>query len=245
MARHDSAAERDEAMAEIAAYIRTGMQDEITLAKVMHLAQLMARSLDDLFRNFDTTLYAEFREIARVIDTMKVEMGALQANEMVQKHIPSAGRELDEVVRATESATHTIMENAETIMAADPAEPDTYHATVNDCVMQIFEACSFQDITGQRISKVVETLQYIDRRVSRLANQLHLEDGQVGLSAEEAARQARREKELCHGPQLSGEGVAQSDVDALFGQDSTETAGQDERQNKDGNSQADIDNLFP
>ena len=66
----------------------------------------------------------------------------------------------------------TIMEAAEEIMGADPSDSDAYTATTQDAVMRIFEACSFQDITGQRISKVVETLSHIEKRVMELRNLL-------------------------------------------------------------------------
>ena len=221
---------------DIISYIKTSMPGDVKLTDVMHLAQLMARSLDGVFRNIDATLYEEFQAIAGAIDHMKSEMGSLQANELTQNRIPLAGRELDAVVQATEGATHTIMESAEAIMAADPSDCETYTQIVNDNVMQIFEACSFQDITGQRISKVVETLQFIDNRVSRLIEKLRLEDGSVVLTEEEKARERRRDEEICHGPQLAGEGVDQDEIDALL------NAKPDGNEMK--NSQDDIDNLF-
>lgn len=223
-------------LSEIVSYIKTSVPGEVKLSDIMHLAQLMARSLDGVFRNFDAALYQEFQSIANAIDHMKSEMGALQANELTQSRIPLAGRELDAVVKATEDATHTIMESAEAIMSADPSDHDNYVNVVNDNVMQIFEACSFQDITGQRISKVVETLQFIDNRVSRLVEKLRLEDGHVVLTADEEERERRRNEEICHGPQMDGEGVDQNEVDALLNAKPT----------KGGlkNSQNDIDDLF-
>jgi chemotaxis protein CheZ len=119
-------------------------------------------------------------------------------------------------------------------MAADTSNHDDYVNVVNDNVMQIFEACSFQDITGQRISKVVETLQFIDTRISRLVEKLRLKDGEVELTDEEKERERRRVEEICHGPQMSGEGVDQNDIDALLN-----GSGDEPTTNQD-----DIDNLF-
>ena len=225
----------NQSLAEIVDYIKAA-HSEVTLTDIMHLAQLMAKSLDGVFKNFDENLYSEFQAIAGAIDHMKEEMGALQANDLTNSRIPTAGRELDEVVKATENATHTIMESAENIMSADPTDHDGYVASVNDNVMQIFEACSFQDITGQRISKVVETLQFIDNRVSRLVEKLRLKDGEVELTEEEKERERRRNEEICHGPQLTGEGVDQKEVDALLNAKQSGTVLK--------NNQDDIDDLF-
>ena len=52
-------------------------------------------------------------------------------------------------------------------MSAD-ATSENYVESINDACMRIFEACSFQDITGQRITKVVSTLTYIEERLHGL-----------------------------------------------------------------------------
>ena len=51
-------------------------------------------------------------------------------------------------MRATEQASNTIMECAEALMGADASDPAAYKALVDEKMMVIFEACSFQDITG-------------------------------------------------------------------------------------------------
>ena len=60
-------------------------------------------------------------------------------------------------------------------MGADASDPAAYKALVDEKMMIIFEACSFQDITGQRIAKVVETLQHIEQRVARFADVMQRE----------------------------------------------------------------------
>lgn len=138
-------------------------------------------------------------------------MGQLHADDC----IPVASRELDAIVEATEAATNTIMSAAEAIMAADPSDPDAYRTEVNDRIVAIFEACSFQDITGQRISKVVETLNRLDTRISTLVERLKLIEGTT-LEPGESASDRRRRELILHGPQLNGAGVNQDDVDALL-----------------------------
>jgi chemotaxis protein CheZ len=123
---------------------------------------------------------------------------------------------LSAIVQATENATNTIMECAETLMAADIKDPAAYKALVDDKMLVIFEACSFQDITGQRIAKVVETLQHIEERVARFANVMQAKDLEGLLSDNERERAERKERLMLHGPQLEGQGIKQSDVDSLL-----------------------------
>ena len=35
-------------------------------------------------------------------------------------------------------------------------------------ITQIFEACNFQDLTGQRLTKVVNTMKFIEERLNRI-----------------------------------------------------------------------------
>jgi chemotaxis protein CheZ len=141
----------------------------------------------------------------------------LRANDLKDSRIPSAGQELDAIVKATEGATNTIMESAETLMAADASDPVAYKALVDEHMLILFEACSFQDITGQRIAKVVETLQHIEERVSRFAEVMQAKDLDGFMSDREKARKERQEKLLVNGPQMAGEAIAQNDVDSLIG----------------------------
>ncbi len=175
----------------------------------------------------------EILSIAADISRMKQEIGRLRPGEIRQSHIPEAGRELDAIVEATESATHQIMEQAEAIMEADAVDADAYRAAVQAAAMGIFEACSFQDITGQRIGKVVETLHLIERRVSRFIDELEthdLIDATAAIPEEPETEDARRKRELIvNGPQSDGEGIDQDDIDAFFGECS---------------AQSDIDKLF-
>jgi chemotaxis protein CheZ len=191
-------------------------RDNVTFNDIISLAEVSAQSLQSFFQALDAKVYRELREIAQYIETMRHEIGALQVNDLKNSRIPAAGEELGAIVRATEEATNTIMECAEAVMAADAKDPAAYKALVDEKMLVIFEACSFQDITGQRIAKVVETLQHIEERVSRFANVVQSKDIEGFLNESARARAERREKLLLHGPQLAGAGVDQTKVDELF-----------------------------
>ncbi|WP_181705933.1 protein phosphatase CheZ [Chthonobacter rhizosphaerae] len=197
-------------------FLRNGRKaDDVSLEDVMGLAELMAQSLQSYFKTFDVAIYRELGAMAEEISAMKRELSELQLADMRHQRIPEAGLELDAIVEATEAATNTIMTAAEAIMSAVPADADGYQQTVNDRIVEIFEACSFQDITGQRISKVVRTLGHLESRITTLVERLKIM--QITDAPREETPEERRQRELIlHGPQLSGEGVTQTDIDAYF-----------------------------
>jgi chemotaxis protein CheZ len=200
----------------ITRYLKEKRGEDVALSDVVTLAEITAESVQTFFASLDTAIYRELREIAAYIDDMKAEIGALQANELKESHIPAAGEELGAIVKATEAATHTIMECAETVMAADAADPKAYKAMVDGEMLRVFEACSFQDITGQRIAKVVETLQQIEQRVSRFVEAMRAKDLAGVLDEHERNRAERKSKFMLNGPAREGEGIGQAQVDQIF-----------------------------
>jgi chemotaxis protein CheZ len=191
-------------------------RDNVTFHDIITLAEVAAQSLQSFFQAMDTRVYGELRDIAGYIETMREKIGMLQVHDLKNSRIPSAGQELSAITKSTEQATNTIMECAEAVMAADASDPAAYKAMVEEKMMIIFEACSFQDITGQRIAKVVETLEHIESRVARFAEVMRDKDLEGFLTEHERQRKERKDKLLLNGPQLDGQGVAQSDVDQMF-----------------------------
>ena len=39
---------------------------------------------------------------------------------------------------------------------------------IDEKIQSVFEACAFQDITGQRVTKVVRLIKYVEERVNAL-----------------------------------------------------------------------------
>lgn len=203
---------------------RSGAQD-ISLGDMMDLAATMAHALNDAVRRHDEELHAEFSALASEIVAMKRDIAAFDPTHVRFNTVPEAGRELDAVTQATEAASNAIMAAAEDIMGADRSDPEAFQALVDDKMIVIFEACSFQDITGQRIAKVVRTLKHIEERVGAIAERLKVE-GEVMPVAEETDAERRRRELILHGPALPGHGIEQNAVDSLL------------------SSQNDIDDLF-
>lgn len=200
-------------------FLKRNEPEALDLHDIVRLAGLMTETMLILIEDNDQRTYEGLTRISQQISDTKKDLAEFSATEMHEEHIPEAGRELDAVVEATESATNRIMEAAENIMAGDPSDPEAYSAMVNDNVMEIFEACSFQDITGQRIGKVVRTLNLIEEQIGSMIS---------SFDAEKKERKTVRKRgkdeepqdvlgDLLNGPAFEGEGVNQADVDALFG----------------------------
>jgi chemotaxis protein CheZ len=213
--------------------IRKQRTTDASLNDVVRLAEISTEAFQAFFAAMDSAILREMRDIADYITAMKREIGSLQANDIRHLRIPAAGQELDAIVRATEAATNTIMECAETAMAADGSDSVAYKALVDENMMTIFETCSFQDITGQRIAKVVETLQHIEARVTRFAEALRAQDLAGPISEAEKRIAERKAALLLHGPPPEGKGIGQCEVDALLAPEKPR-----------GNTQSDIDRLF-
>lgn len=199
---------------------------DVSLSDVMHLAEVMSGSMHEVLSKIQPAVTEELTAIAGEISRLKEEITALRATDMKSSRIPEAGRELDAIVESTEDATNTIMEAAEEIMSADASDPQAYQDLVSGKMITIFEACTFQDITGQRISKVVSTLNFIDERVTAFVDRLRLPED-MGSDSEETEEERRKRELILHGPQHDGEGVSQDDIDAMLAE-----------------AQADIDKLF-
>jgi chemotaxis protein CheZ len=178
-------------------------------------------------------LYKELGELAKFINGAKKELQEVRASNIADEHLPNATNHLDAIVQMTEQATGRIMDECdqvsnfhndakERLLAAEPAiDPNTLMG-VDDALNQaqtsvthIYEACNFQDITVQRVQKVVKALQEIERQVLRMVVVFGLVENQSKL--DEATKQELTEDAaLLQGPQLAGQGLEQDDIDAIL-----------------------------
>ena len=88
---------------------------------------------------------------------------------------------------------------------------------IQDQVVQIFEACNFQDLTGQRITKVVNTLKFIEDRIVKMMEIWGGLDSFKDIEVERIA-EATGDAALLNGPKLEADAghASQDDIDALF-----------------------------
>lgn len=160
----------------------------------------------------ERSLAEDCRDLARYVVLVRQQIASMRPHELKSEEIPSALKQMDAVVKATEQATNTIMEAAEEIMGAETSDPEAYQAQVMDCCMRIFEACSFQDITGQRVSKVLKTLQGLDENLVKLQKAI----GDELQDAPKEVLDPDDERNLLQGPALEDDEVDQQTIDQTF-----------------------------
>lgn len=203
---------------ELVDHLRVNKDPDLSLSDIASVTEVLIATMQAFFKSIDTSIYRECRSLSEYIGNARLEIAALTPHDLEKSRLPRAGLELDAIVEQTEEATNTIMTSAEEIMAALGADNFEEHRDkVQDAIMNIFEACSFQDITGQRISKVVHTLDHIEKRVKDLRDLMGVTDEhlEAARKSEELESEAKSDP-LAQGPSLKGEGIDQSEVDALM-----------------------------
>jgi chemotaxis protein CheZ len=163
----------------------------------------------------EVSLLAEVEELGRTISNAKAEIAALRVDDITASHIPFATDELDAIIAHTASATNAILATCETLDAVGAVVSDELAAKLTEATTRIYEACSFQDITGQRITKVVGTLKTIEIKVASIIAAFGQHGGEIVtvLPGEPAAV---GEAALLNGPQLPTAAMDQSDIDRLL-----------------------------
>lgn len=189
----------------------TGVRER-PLVEVLDLSHQMADAMTSFFGSLDRSIIGEFKYLAEFIQKARDEISGLQANDIKNTRLPGASVELDAVVRDTERATESIMSEAEGLMGVEPTDLAAYKAQVDAAMMRIFEACSFQDLTGQRVTKVISTLRHIEDRVTKFASALGVTDA----ATEETAEEKRARELILNGPAKNGPATSQDDIDAMF-----------------------------
>ena len=210
--------------AEVAAQIRESLKSvkaadlkDPQLIEVLRLAQQLTDTMQMFFGSLDRSIHDEFISIANYIARTRDEIAQLRPNDIREQRIPIAGAELEAVVTDTEKATEAIMSEAEELMAAKPDDLAAYKAEVDAAMFRIIENCSFQDLSGQRVSKVVTSLKHIENRVARFASTMGVHDADA--TEEERAEAERQNRLHLNGPAQGGPETKQDDVDSLMAMD--------------------------
>ena len=169
-------------------------------------------------------LKAELDSIYEAIERTKKEIATLRYAGAQGKEITRVTDELGAIVTGTETATNSILAAAERIddlssnLSSRLAGSDQDIAReILDHVISIFEACNFQDITGQRISKVVGAMKFVEERVHHM---MEIWGGMESFKDVETIDDPKRQgdKALLNGPALAYDNgvTSQDDIDALF-----------------------------
>jgi chemotaxis protein CheZ len=175
----------------------------------------------------DFVVRKEIEKMANYIVEAKQEMSELKPGADGAESLGDATSQLDAVVAQTEEATNTILDAVDEISDAVNASGDQELITkINVLTAQIFEASNFQDLTGQRIQKVLATLAYVEGKIARIMELFggaEPREGKASGSSDDGKVQGiisgRKEEEeagLLNGPQMDGDAPTQEDIDKLF-----------------------------
>ena len=166
---------------------------------------------------------AELATIYDAIGRTAADMASLEAGAKSGAQASRISRELAAIVTGTERATQAILQAAEEIdqsaHALAAALKNHERGLVHDIqerVVQIFEVCNFQDLTGQRVSKAVTTLRFIEEHIDRM---LEIWQRVVQFKPVTAdGDQKGDERRFLNGPKLTGDGghSTQSEIDKIF-----------------------------
>lgn len=170
-------------------------------------------------------LKTELDIIYGAINRTKQELASIHIGSNQTPDTTRVARELDEVIGGTETATQEILKAAEGIdeaaatLAAGLKNDHEMHLAqdIQDKVIHIFEACNFQDLSGQRITKAMRSMKFIEEHILRMM------EIWGGVEAIEGITPVRPEPSahahLLNGPKLEDDAghASQNDIDALFG----------------------------
>jgi chemotaxis protein CheZ len=199
--------------------------------EILEVVQSVMASIEGDHASLSQRLHADIEALAEYIDTAKSEITEIRADKINAEFLPEASDQLSAIVGATEKATHEIFEAVELIEELTSTMAPEQAERITEAVTRVYEACGFQDVTGQRISKVVTALQNVETRVGALLLAFGHEGGAgangaangaangIETPAEESAATepgARSDEDLMNGPQLPGAANSQDDIDALL-----------------------------
>ena len=212
----DAAKRHHELIAEIRA-LRTLMEPKDEAQRILDTYQVQLVEMQKL--------KGELVIIHNAITRTKQEIATLHATGFHGENVSRMTHELDAVVNGTEQATQTILSMAEDVdqLAGNLIETAPNEAEkavgreIQERVVKVFEACNFQDITGQRISKVVNTWKFIENHVNMM---MEIWGGIEAFKEfiPDAPPPPQGDEALLNGPKLDDDvgHASQDDIDALF-----------------------------
>lgn len=192
----------------------TDSSGQIRKEQVVRIVNSVINKIETVEHESLETVRHELHALKEVINGIKGEIAGNGSGVA----LPDATDELDAVISGTAEATSTIMDSCEKIenILEDFTSqiPEEAKNSIQDKITAIYEACSFQDITGQRVTKVINAIKQIDQKVDHI-----LEHDKVAHSLELGKpTEEIDEKSLMNGPQLPGNAISQEEIDKLLEQ---------------------------
>ena len=174
---------------------------------LLELIRSTMKTMDCEIDNLRVSFLQEIRALAETVSAARAEISNLKGENEFGNPIPEATDELDAIVEHTAAATETILEACENLDQLASTLGDEGASAIQNETIRIYEACSFQDITGQRISKVVAALKLIESRIEAIT-------GRYGVA--NVTRGVEDPNSLLNGPQSPDVAISQDEIDKLL-----------------------------
>ncbi len=191
--------------------------DQFDRSKVVQIVHSVIAKMEGLSGESLRTLTKELQDLVTAIEKTRAELAAARTSDVGLQHVPTATDELDAVVDATKGATDSIMSACENMEKLVAGRGDEIEMAVTTEVTRIYEACTFQDITGQRIRKVVGVLRQVEGKVNHLLEALgqteHGTEHPLAVTVEDTRSE---DEKLMNGPQMATHAITQDEIDKLL-----------------------------
>jgi chemotaxis protein CheZ len=166
-------------------------------------------------------LRRELIDMSEAIAQTRREIAAIKPPGGADSRIVTATGQLDAIVEATERATGDILNAAEALQELsmelrEKGLRQPYCDRLDSLSTDIFTACSFQDITGQRTTKVVEALAFLEKRVNAMVGIWGVEE--IAFRDADIMAEPDRDDGLLNGPQDDAHALRQHDIDSMLSQ---------------------------
>lgn len=168
----------------------------------------------------DQRLKYEISNLAQYIERFRQEIARLNKGNP-ESNFKNMSDHLDAIIAHTDSATHAILQNLEEISdlvgkiqdKVTDAETTALCDQAMEKTTNAMESCTFQDITGQRVTKIIRSMQFVEERVGAMIELM----GRDSVEKQASVLPQEDEKDpLLNGPQLPGAAISQDDIDKLF-----------------------------
>lgn len=217
--------EKQELSIEVRQILREVLREEMAAAFQDMVAGNFYKNLALEMESGIGEMYTAITDVKKLLSTSK------QTADTSQQILSDASGQLQEIVNTTEDATNQIMDAVENCQLqtdrlatfAANAGADCPHdqvaailAALNNDFMTIITACSFQDLTGQRVKQVVELIGMLEKKVVKLlvTAGVKIKEKEAGKKEHEIAGETQKVLAKLHGPQANGPN--QDEVDALL-----------------------------
>ena len=156
------------------------------------------------------------------IQRVRMEIAALNRDSDGVDKFATMGEQLDAIVESTKEATDVIMDslekNGDVVGKLQKLLTDQDQIALLSQILDnnnaVFEACAFQDLTGQRVTKIIKSVTYVEDRVNNLMEiwgRKELEKIKIESNVD-----LTEDEKLLHGPQLKADAISQDEIDKLF-----------------------------